>query len=143
MRIYAKIFCKIKKNTIFAREKCVYTQKSFHTMIIERNSYLNKLTNHRHNGMIKVITGIRRSGKSFLLFRLFKKFLTDEGIDDEHILPFTGNVEWKDAMHGLALAGFEGLFNFELNTSRLPVSMRKIYAAYVVESAKELMSYIE
>lgn len=55
-------------------------------MIIERNSYLNKLTNHRHNGMVKVITGIRRSGKSFLLFRLFKKFLTDEGIDNEHII---------------------------------------------------------
>lgn len=100
MRIYAKIFCKIKKNTIFAREKCVYTQKSFHTMIIERNSYLNKLTNHRHNGMIKVITGIRRSGKSFLLFRLFKKFLTDEGIDDEHIIEMAfddfGNRQYRN-----------------------------------------------
>ena len=100
MRIYAKIFCKIKKNTTFAREKCVYTQKSFHTMIIERNSYLNKLTNHRHNGMIKVITGIRRSGKSFLLFRLFKKFLTDEGIDDEHIIEMAfddfGNRQYRN-----------------------------------------------
>lgn len=69
-------------------------------MIIERNSYLNKLTNHRHNGMIKVITGIRRSGKSFLLFRLFKKFLTDEGIDDEHIIEMAfddfGNRQYRN-----------------------------------------------
>lgn len=69
-------------------------------MIIERNSYLNKLTNHRHNGMVKVITGIRRSGKSFLLFRLFKKFLTDEGIDDEHIIEMAfddfGNRQYRN-----------------------------------------------
>lgn len=69
-------------------------------MIIERNSYLNKLTNHCHNGMIKVITGIRRSGKSFLLFRLFKKFLTDEGIDDEHIIEMAfddfGNRQYRN-----------------------------------------------
>lgn len=69
-------------------------------MIIERNSYLNKLTNHRHNGMIKVITGIRRSGKSFLLFRLFKKFLTNEGIDDEHIIEMAfddfGNRQYRN-----------------------------------------------
>ena len=69
-------------------------------MIIERNSYLNKLTNHRHNGMIKVITGIRRSGKSFLLFRLFKKFLTDEGIDNEHIIEMAfddfGNRQYRN-----------------------------------------------
>ncbi len=65
------------------------------------------------------------------------------GIEDEHILPFTGNVDWKDAMHGLALAEYEGLFNFELNLSRVPAAMRKIYTAYVLEAAKELMSYIE
>lgn len=69
-------------------------------MIIERDSYLKKLTNHRHNGMVKVITGIRRSGKSFLLFRLFKKFLTDEGIDDEHIIEMAfddfGNRQYRN-----------------------------------------------
>ncbi|MBR5519180.1 MAG: sugar phosphate isomerase/epimerase [Clostridia bacterium] len=67
----------------------------------------------------------------------------NRGIDDEHILPFTGNVEWKDAMHGLALTGFDGLFNFELSPSRVPLSMRKTYATYLVESAKELLAMME
>ena len=52
-------------------------------------------------------------------------------------------MDWKDAMHGLALAKFDGLLNFELSTGRLPASMRKAYAAYVIDAAKELMSYIE
>lgn len=65
------------------------------------------------------------------------------GIDDEHILPFTGSVDWKDAMHGLALAEYEGLFNFELSLSKVPAGMRKAYAAYVLAAAEELMGYIE
>ena len=55
-------------------------------MIIERNNYLNQLLDCRHNGLTKVITGIRRCGKSFLLFNLFKTRLMAEGIDKEHIL---------------------------------------------------------
>ena len=55
-------------------------------MIIERNKYLNQLLSSRHNGMVKVVTGIRRSGKSFLLFNLFKKQLQSDGIDNEHII---------------------------------------------------------
>mgnify|MGYP002648066939 CR=1 FL=1 len=55
-------------------------------MIIERNKYLKELLDSRHNGLTKVITGIRRSGKSFLLFNLLKTRLIDEGIDREHII---------------------------------------------------------
>lgn len=55
-------------------------------MIIKRDIYLNKLIRHKHNGMIKVITGIRRCGKSFLLFELFYNHLRQEGVDDNHIL---------------------------------------------------------
>ena len=55
-------------------------------MIIERNKYLNQLLRSRHNGMVKVVTGIRRSGKSFLLFNIFKKQLRSDGVDDEHII---------------------------------------------------------
>lgn len=55
-------------------------------MIIRRDLYLNKLKNSMHNGMIKVITGIRRCGKSYLLFNLFADYLKSIGTDDKHIV---------------------------------------------------------
>ena len=53
---------------------------------IERNIYLNRLIDSIGNGMIKIVTGVRRSGKSFLLFRLLVEWLQSQGIDDAHIL---------------------------------------------------------
>ncbi len=55
-------------------------------MEIKRDLYLNKLIRHKHNGMIKVITGIRRCGKSYLLFELFYKHLLSVGVPEDHIL---------------------------------------------------------
>ena len=55
-------------------------------MEIKRDIYLNKLINRMHNGMIKVVTGIRRSGKSYLLFTIFKDYLLSEGVDEDHII---------------------------------------------------------
>ena len=55
-------------------------------MIIERNSYLNRLLRHKENSLIKIITGSRRSGKSFLLFKLFVEKLRETGVDDSHII---------------------------------------------------------
>lgn len=55
-------------------------------MEIKRDLYLDKLIRHKHNGMIKVITGIRRCGKSYLLFELFYKHLLSVGINCDHIL---------------------------------------------------------
>lgn len=55
-------------------------------MEIKRDSYLNQLIMRKDNGMIKVITGIRRCGKSFLLFTIFKHYLLENGIDREHII---------------------------------------------------------
>lgn len=57
-------------------------------MIIKRDFYLNQLINSKHNGMIKVITGIRRSGKSFLLFKLFNDYLLNNHITPNHIIKF-------------------------------------------------------
>ncbi len=55
-------------------------------MEIKRDSYLEQLKIRRDNGMIKIITGIRRCGKSFLLFVLFKKYLLESGVDNDHII---------------------------------------------------------
>lgn len=55
-------------------------------MVIERTVYLDKLISKKHNGLIKVITGIRRCGKSYLLFQLFKNQLLANGVDAEHII---------------------------------------------------------
>lgn len=55
-------------------------------MEIKRDSYLRKLIDRQHNGLVKVITGIRRCGKSYLLFELFYNYLKEQGIDDSHII---------------------------------------------------------
>lgn len=55
-------------------------------MQIPRDIYLKKLINRMHNGMIKVITGIRRSGKSYLLLKLFRSHLLASGVPEDHII---------------------------------------------------------
>lgn len=55
-------------------------------MVIKRDLYLSRLIERQNNGMIKVITGIRRCGKSFLLFRLFKEHLIADGVEADHII---------------------------------------------------------
>ena len=55
-------------------------------MEIKRDTYLNRVIESRHNGMIKIITGIRRSGKSYLLFKLFSDWLKENGISESHII---------------------------------------------------------
>ncbi|MGN0224348.1 MAG: ATP-binding protein [Muribaculaceae bacterium] len=70
-------------------------------MIIQRDKYLNQLVASRGNGLIKIITGIRRCGKSFLLFELFKQQLLREGIDTDHIIEMQfddfANRKYRDA----------------------------------------------
>lgn len=55
-------------------------------MIIKRDLYLNRLIERQNNGMIKVVTGIRRCGKSFLLFKLYKEYLLNSGVKNDHII---------------------------------------------------------
>lgn len=54
--------------------------------IIKRDEYLNRIIDRKENGMIKVITGIRRCGKSFLLFNLFYEYLLETGVKKEQII---------------------------------------------------------
>ena len=55
-------------------------------MEIKRDYYLNKLIQHRKNGLVKIVTGVRRCGKSYLLFHLFRKKIKKSGIQDDHII---------------------------------------------------------
>ncbi len=57
-------------------------------MEIKRDFYLNKLINRKHNGLVKVITGIRRCGKSYLLNTIFYNYLIESGVDEKHIIRF-------------------------------------------------------
>lgn len=69
-------------------------------MEIKRDYYLNKLIMKKHNGLIKIVTGIRRSGKSFLLFNIFKNHLLESGVKQDHIIeiPFDSfeNKKYRD-----------------------------------------------
>ena len=70
----AKKFNEIKRG-VFMNEK-----------IIERNGYLNKLIARKENGLIKILTGIRRCGKSYLLNNIFYNYLIESGVKEDHII---------------------------------------------------------
>ena len=57
-------------------------------MEIPRNRYLDKLVRRKHNGLVKIVTGIRRCGKSYLLNTLFRRHLLDSGVDEKHVVRF-------------------------------------------------------
>ncbi len=69
-------------------------------MEIKRDIYLDRLIRREKNGLIKVVTGIRRCGKSYLLFNLFHKYLLDKGVQEDHIIEIAlddrSNKELRD-----------------------------------------------
>lgn len=69
-------------------------------MEIKRDIHLNRIIASRHNGMIKVITGLRRSGKSYLLRILFKHYLLENGVNESHIIELDlenrRNIQYRD-----------------------------------------------
>lgn len=72
-------------------------------MYITRNSYLEQLKKSRDNGMIKIITGPRRCGKSFLLFHIFKDYLLSIGVSSDHIIELSldddRNIIYRNPMN--------------------------------------------
>ena len=54
--------------------------------MIKRDTYLQKLINRKENSAIKIVTGIRRSGKSFLLFEIYRNYLIEEGVSTNNII---------------------------------------------------------
>ena len=67
---------------------------------IKRDYYLEQLISRMDNGLIKVVTGIRRCGKSYLLRTLFKKYLLEQGVSEDHIIEMAfdlyDNIEFRD-----------------------------------------------
>lgn len=81
--------------------KCFIKQKrGAKEMEIKRDYYLNKLTAKQHNGLIKVVTGMRRCGKSYLLFNLFKDYLIENNVAADHIIEVAfdsfENIKYQD-----------------------------------------------
>jgi uncharacterized protein len=64
-------------------------------MKIKRDKYLNALIDRKHNGLVKVVTGIRRCGKSYLLFNLFRDHLREAGVSDDHVI--TAQLDLRSA----------------------------------------------
>ena len=94
----------LTKISYFTIEKCNNCKNHLwgkaKIMEIKRDRYLEKLIKHRHNGLVKIITGIRRCGKSYLLNKLFYRYLLDNGIKENHIIKFA-----FDSADDLALIG--------------------------------------
>ena len=67
--------------------------------IIERNDYLNKLIVRKGNGLIKIITGIRRCGKSYMLNNLFYNHLIASGVKENHIIALDGRRLYLRSAH--------------------------------------------
>ena len=69
---------------------------------IKRDYYLEQLIRRKNNGLIKIVTGIRRCGKSFLLRTLFKNHLLEDGVAEDHIIEMAfdlfDNIEYRDPM---------------------------------------------
>ncbi|MCH4191580.1 MAG: ATP-binding protein [Butyrivibrio sp.] len=69
-------------------------------VIIKRESYLNQIIQRKHNGLIKIITGIRRCGKSYLLRTLYKAYLLESGVKEDHIIEMAfdlyENIEYRN-----------------------------------------------
>ena len=76
-------------------------------MRVQRKQYLEELQHRMHNGLVKIITGIRRSGKSYLLSVLFKEYLLGEGVDESHIIEVPlDKDEFRDYRDAIALGDY-------------------------------------
>ena len=76
----------------------------YFNMHIQRDFYLHQLIDGKQNGLIKIITGIRRCGKSYLLFTLFYQYLKNIGVTEDHIIKIAlDDIESADLRDPLAL----------------------------------------
>lgn len=89
-------------------------------MEVKRDIYLERLVNRMHNGMVKVVTGVRRCGKSYLLFTIFDNYLRQSGVEDDQIIAVPLDMlEYSDLRNPFALS--------EYLNSRLTSKTRQYY----------------
>ena len=97
-------------------------------MIIERKLYLDKLIERKHNRLIKIVTGIRRCGKSFLLNELFINHLLDSGVEESHIIKLS-----LDGAQGMLFRDFSYTFQYLTDL----ISDKKMY--YIILDEIQMM----
>lgn len=100
--------------------------------MIRRDLYLNRLIDRMNNGAIKIITGIRRCGKSVLLFDIFANYLSESGVDEKHVIKFA-----FDSQDDLELIG-ENVF--ELAENKKKVDPHK-FSAYITSKISDGHKY--
>jgi sugar phosphate isomerase/epimerase len=90
------------------------------------------------------INGLKQSEELALIGSRLKVLHVNDNFatDDHHIPPFTGKVDWEDAMLGLKSTGFSGYFSFEVSAVNVPAEMCEPFAAYLVSAAKTLIGYL-
>lgn len=97
-------------------------------MNIKRDRYLNKLINKKCNGLIKIITGIRRCGKSYLLFNLYHEYLNSIGVEDKYIIEL--------ALDDIANARYRNPIELDKYIRDLIIKKDKVYYVFIDEIQK-------
>ena len=93
---------------------------------------------HAHIGGLKQSEALRYLGSRVKMLHVND----NTSLDDDHMPPFVGTIDWRDAMAGLREIGFDGFFNYEIATARVPEALREDFARYLVSAAKEIISYL-
>ena len=91
------------------------------------------------------VSGVRQSeALAYIGDRLKMQHVHDNcAMADEHILPFTGTVDWQDVMRGLAAIDFRGVFDMEVKAAQIPGPLRENYARQTLATAQYLMTYLK
>ncbi len=116
--------------------------------MIERKRYLKQLISKKENGLVKVITGIRRCGKSFLLFRIYKEYLRSVGVEEDHIICLAldddENIRYRNPLelgkHIRSLISDDGKMHYVfLDEIQKVVSIQNPY----IEGAEDKIGFVD
>lgn len=96
-------------------------------------------TGHANISLLKQSEALAYVGSRLKMVHINDNF----ALDDVHIPPFIGTIDWEDTMKGLSVTGFDGYFNYEVTTKRLTDEVCYSYGKYLVSAAKKLTSMIK